>query len=212
MNDTFCELLVSGFTRESEKECRLYMIIDRGIYEIICSFYPRLLRFAYFNDTKFKVSEDGLNVKGHSKNDCMSYTVYAESNDGKGFRSGTHFWSIQFLRTTSATEGSTCYHSIGVRTKSDSDDGIDESGDHWKGSENGSYYKGHGGHWNPGEVMTVKLNCDDWTVVYYKGIKQVQSDNIVSNESYHFCLQLCAEKNWTDFEIVETPRTVLMLK
>ena len=209
------ELLVHEFTRESERECGLYRIDERGIRELLHSFYPCLFRFDYFDETKFNVSEEGWNIKEKQsfKDDCSSYSVYAESMNGKGFNAGTHCWSIKFLMPENKEReeevSSGCYHSIGVKADRNEDD-IVKTGNHWRHCRHGttgnhkSYYDGYA-HWELNEVMTVKLDCDDWTAVYYKGKDQVQRDEIAPNQSYHFCVQLCTALDWTHLQIVGTP-------
>ena len=57
------ENLIYGYTRNVEKECDLYMNIEDGIVSIIHAFYPKSLRFDYYDTKKFKLSEDGTIIK-----------------------------------------------------------------------------------------------------------------------------------------------------
>ena len=225
LSETDLELLMSGYIKEMEKELELYMIIPAGIARIMIIFYPALLyKFGDFNKGQFLLNDEKTILKGlqHWEGTCNGHLVYADLGQYNdiGLNKGVHLWSIECC----AAVVSGCFLSIGVTTEKN-----DKLINEWKNPQNSfdlyadslaldtsipghlhwfdqgfySYWKGYG-HWNQGEVMTIKLNCDDWNVTYYKDGTQVKYDEIEVNKFYYFALLCCDNDAYTHLKIVET--------
>ena len=207
----FHEYLVYGFTRNVEAQHELFMNVDHGIYKMIHEFYPKLLRFKDYDIEKFQVTDNGTIIKALSY-ECYSATVYAESFGDEGFNKGVQYWSVKNIKDTGRKEFTAdtmgdgyCFHSIGVRSEKGS---LIKTGSWWTNEEceSQSFFKGHCPKWGLNEIITVKLDCNQWTVTYYnKEGNQLQHDSIEKDLSYYFCIQLCKGMTYTHFEIVETP-------
>ena len=52
--------------------------------------------------------------------------------------------------------------------------------------------------------MTIKLDCNKWTITYFMDDTLIKTDKLNENVSYYFCGQFCEGKKWTHFKIVET--------
>ena len=203
------EYLVYGYTRITEKECDLYMNIETGIPAIIYAFYPKLLRFDLYDKNRFDVSDDGLSIKG-KRLGCDGYVSYIESPEGKGFNAGVHYLSVKNVRD----EHVHCFKNVGVMAKRDRSITNEAKGwGNWTQTaaltdKTLSFYgtfSHYGGksRWKYGDIVTVKLDCDEWKVTYYHDHKRVQMDQIKPNKSYHFVINCCENPRYSHFEIVE---------
>ena len=212
------ELLIYGYLRKKEKELTLYMNIPTGIAQIMHKLYPLLLfRFGDFRKGVFEVDDDGLILKGGDPKqaedgiiDCGGHFVYADLGqfNNSGLNKGVHLWSIKL-----ANMGG-CFASIGVTTEKN-DEIINEfchdgggSSDYWMGEKNeefNSWYDGCRKGWTQNEVITVKLDCNNWMVTYYKDEKEIMKDEIECDRSYYFALMCCNKSWWTLFQVAKSP-------
>ena len=73
------------------------------------------------------------------------------------------------------------------------DKSIDEG--HWwshSGIGQGDNYQFEGNHhWDDQQMITMKLNCNEWNVTWFRDNKQVQKEEITPNQSYYFTLFFC---------------------
>ena len=60
--------------------------------------------------------------------------------------------------------------------------------------------------WYVDKTMTVKLDCNRWTITHYIGRKLLHYKQIQKNQSYFFTLRICGKRNQSRFKIVETPK------
>ena len=204
---THLDLLICGYLRETEDEYELYMNIPTGIAKIICDLYPLLIfKFGDCKEDAFKISKDGTILQGNDprNNKCFGHAIYADLGKYSeiGLNKGVYLWSIKFLGGEwSYEQTADCYASIGV-TSQRNEQLINNAytGDwtsHWLTKDGcNSYYRGMD-HWHKNEIITMKLNCNDWTVEYYKDKKLVQSDKIESNQSYFLAVFCCADRRYT---------------
>merc|ERR1712083_889255 len=92
-----------------------------------------------------------------------------------------------------------CYQSVGVTQIPLSDTFLSKATSHAYRQEQEkdtfSYYQGHG-NWNLNQVITVTLNCEDWTVTYFRGREgsdeyvQFKRDNLKKGK-YFFVVSVC---------------------
>eukprot|EP01084_Bolivina_argentea_P046413 85469_1 len=209
------ELLVSGYIREHEDNLQLYMVVPNGIIQHITKFYPSVIGFGLHHKAHFIVSENGIILRGDNEHTCSGYMIYAETSeqDKNGYNNGIHTWSILSLSSRS----SACYQSIGVTTRKPSQIWFETRTSHWPSNtdmishndnkilKTDSYYSGYNEKWEQNEIISVKLNCNNWTVTFYKGIHQLRKDNIRNNRSYFLALSCCAAKNIVHLKSVEFP-------
>ena len=124
---------------------------------------------------------------------------------------GTHLWSVKLLSkgysSTYNKGGARCFKSIGVTTEKNTKminefehHGVDDHD--WIQQGYNSFYQGYD-DWMPKTVVTVKLNCNDWTVTYYNDNKQFKKDNIEPNQSYYFALMCCDISEFTKVEVIK---------
>ena len=202
------QYLIDGYIRNVDKECGLFMNVESGINGIIYAFYPKLLRFNYYDEKMFDVSDDGLVIQGGDHIECEAQTAFVESPDNKGFNKGVHYLSLQNINEEDIDDIDYCFYNIGVLAERDQTKIKDEG--EWENThfsyDNGytphSFYKGRH-YWNYMDVITVRLDCDEWTVTYYKDNEQVQKDKIDGGKSYHFAVNMCVNQNWVHFKIVD---------
>ena len=205
------EFLISGYLRKEEKKLDLYMNIPHGFAIIIVKLYPIILfRFGDFMKDEFELTNDGTTIKGNSNN-CMGYAIYADLvqfND-VGINKGIHLWSVKFLAENE--EGiAQCYASIGVTTEKNEDilntaDG-DGTGDYYWITSNGcNSFHNACNEWKTNEIITVKLDCDAWSVTYYYGEGEKKTDEIDANKHYHFVMYCCGLDFITHYQVVESP-------
>ena len=202
-------LLIFGFVRLFENKNILSTNIPSGLIQIIIQFYPKLIIcFGKCNKEKFEVLSDGLEIKGKTTNDCMGYLVYGELMNDNGFDEGINIWSIMNMKNDCDNnwEDSECYHNIGVISEFNdefvNEDGFDVWPYYYEKINDVDYsfydslaYDQSGITWRKNDVITMILNCNEWTVSYYKNndkTKPFQKDNIneyfkiVENPQFNF--------------------------
>ena len=195
------------------------MHVPMGISQIIYELYPILLfTFGEFNTDYFEVNEDGTIIKGKEGMTCNGFLIYADLgqyNDA-GLNKGVHTWSIRNLIESSTG----CHLSIGVTTEKNyklinewkhdyneidlffADVPVQPS---WINEGYNSYWDGYVNKWSQDQVITIKLNCDDWNVTYYKDNKEIKKDKIEPDKHYHFALLCCCRNCNTHLKIEENP-------
>ena len=205
-------LLINGYLKEQETELDLFMNIPDGIDKIMQKLYPLLLfKFGDFKKNKFQVTNNRTIIQGNGKG-CWGYLIYADLGhyNDIGLNKGVHIWSIKLLSGgySYGNRGATCFKSIGVTTEKSQEliDKFERHGDkqHWIEDGYNSFYKGNF-HWQPQSVVTVKLNCNEWTVTYYNNNKQFQMDKIEANKYYYFAMMCCDKQRFTKVQVVENP-------
>ena len=217
----FCnniDLLISGYIREKEKELMLYTNVPMVFGQIILKFYPKLLfRFGDHREGAFKLDKDRFILEeSEFRIREYAYFIYADLGefDDIGFDHGVHLWSVKRLPTDPYDEYDDYGVCIGVTTEKNDDIihkfeyGADETGEKpiswWMPEEIDtchSYYEGWDG-WYQNEVITIKLDCIDWLVTYYKNGKEFKKDDIEKDRAYYFAI-LGSEKE--KYQVVEHP-------
>ena len=124
---------------------------------------------------------------------------------------GVHLWSIKLIKKNQGV----CFCSIGVTTEKNDEiinkfqhTGSSPSYTHWMKegtNEVHSYLQGCKQPWKKDEVITAKLDCDNWDVTYYRGTQEIKKDVIVKDRRYYFAFLCCNLSSWTHFQIVESP-------
>ena len=131
-----------------------------------------------------------------------SFNLHLDKLNDVGLYKGVHFWSIKVLGKSWH-----CYASIGVTTAKNKDilnrNGINY---HWLCEGFYSYYRGYG-EWKKDEVVTIKLDCDNWSVTYWKQDEELKTRKIKPS-NYHMVLLCCNRSAITHMEIVETPQNL----
>ena len=207
-------MLISGFIKECEKTLKLFMNVPDGIGQIMLEFYPLLVfRFGDFKKDAFHVDEDRMIIEGGDPviRDCNGRFVYADLGQYSqtGLNKGVHFWSVKAIFDTRQTA---CFASIGVTTEKNNDwinNWAHDGGElyYWfPNKHNNNSHHHAGGKWRKDQIITVRLDCEKWNVIYYDGDKKIKTEDIESNQSYHFALMLCCRSAFTKYQIVETPK------
>ena len=198
-------LLICGYVREKEQEYKFFMNVPDGILKIMHELYPLLLfKFGEHRKNVFKVNDDRTELKGSGN--CSGYLCYAdlEQYNDTGFNKGVHLWSIKFLGDCS------CFLSVGVTTEKNDTlinkwNGPNGARAHWIYDGYNSYYKGYD-DWLRNKVITLKLDCNNWTVTYYKDDKEYKVDNIKKDKSYFLAVICCGIDSYSHMKIVESPK------
>ena len=226
MSAEFVNLLVFGFIHELEKQSILFMLIPTEIYQTIISFYPILARFELYDSRLYELLDDGYGIRGlcdeeYTPKDikdiegCEGYTIFAEVLIADGYKKGIHFWSVKLIGKE--MERWYCYHNIGVIANERDVELLCKPTNSWPENiyENDTttsclvHYKSsdHDVVWPKGVVITVKLNCDEGYVEYYRDNEFFRKDQIDRNLSYFFALNSCA-LNDNYFQVVDTPNVL----
>ena len=155
-------------------------------------------------------------MRGNLKNGCSGYAVYADFAQSWdiGLNKGVHTWSIK-----KCYQHSSCFASIGVTTEKN--DKLINEWHHASNRINGqvidwidsaktgcnSNYQGCPDWGQQGIIITVILNCNDWTVTYYKKDRNfaicTAKDKIEPNKCYFFTMLCCAASYHTDCKVME---------
>ena len=46
--------------------------------------------------------------------------------------------------------------------------------------------------WRRNQVITIKLNCNEWSATYYEGHKEITKHPTPANKSYYFAMLCCS--------------------
>lgn len=132
---------------------------------------------------------------------------------------GVHLWSVKSLRGDDELFESTllchnkaapcpCYASIGVTTKKYQHLSTKKAIRGWIPYDNdaSSHYEG-AVDWMQNEIMTVKLDCNDWSVTYYRDSKPGKEFKREEVEPgfYYFVAVCCGNAKFGHMEIVDNP-------
>lgn len=152
-----------------------------------------LKSFSNMCSVNFKLSENNTILEGDNST-CGGRFAYGEFDlNGNGYTHGIQYWSVQTQRIHIG-----CYCSIGVTTKKNKhwiENNFDSG--HWPTMAKPIYfYNVHSNNkWKKGDIMTVKLDCNQCKVTYFKNkIKQEEYD-IPPNQMYYFALSACVTCN-----------------
>ena len=220
------ELLVNGYIRMIEREYSLENSINDA-FEIILSYILPLilLGFDLFQPRKFKVSDDKLSIIGNHDDKSGTFLIYAICDKETGYDKRIHFWSVACIKghhkafvATAQFGGAT----IGSTKESESMlIGIKNERkklwihERWLDPhEGGLFYYLNGDiatkYWtSSNNIITVKLDCDNWTITYFHGTQLIQKNDIKANESYFFVLQMYCYTG-THFRVVPTPNKLII--
>ena len=217
-DDQYLELLICGYVRENENALKLFMNIPTEISRILCKLYPVLLfKFGDYEEGKFILSEDDTILKGNGDS-CDAYLCYADlgKDNDIGLNKGIHFWTIKSVLHHDEPEDhdfAECYCSIGVTTKKDNK-AMSESWSHthmhWidiTPERCYSYLDIFFNH-NMANIVTMKLNCNDWTVTYYVDEEQIKVDEIEADNSYYLAVCCCDQSSSTQILVIDTPTSI----
>ena len=195
------EILVSGYIREQEDKQSLSAVFPSEITKVLTEYYALWnFYFGYHDDTKFEVSGGGTVLKSIDAKSCSGYMVYADGASGEeGISSGIHMWSLQSLSDRSGN----CYQSIGVTQIKPSDPKVKERSSHWNSHGGGSHFQGYT-NWTKNDVITIRLDCEQWKVTYFRGTKEYQTDKIKEG-IYYLVLSLCCAKGMVHLQAVDCP-------
>ena len=76
---------------------------------------------------------------------------------------------------------------------------------------NYSYFDGFATDgWGFNQTITIKLDCDDWIVSYFKGERFIRNGKIKPDQLFWLIL-LCGDPIETCMEIVESPLSIMNL-
>eukprot|EP01084_Bolivina_argentea_P183795 317104_1 len=210
------KLLISGYMHQQELTFKI-LVIPNVMIQLVFDFYDKLIKFGKYNTKQFILSDNNTVLTG--KGSCGGFMIYADiSMCNKGYNKGIHAWSVVALSTDYTTTKSLdanyattnafseCFQSIGIT--STYDDKCNYNSGHWRclnSSASDSFFQGHRGNWKHNEIITVVLNCNNWSVTYYKGIEERHKDHLSPNLSYYFALSCCGNAWWTKVQTVDVP-------
>ena len=211
------ELLVYGYIRRQESTLSLSAIVPDGIINLMIDLYPRLLlKFGAHNTTHFEVTDEGTVLRSINKQTCSGYMVYAQLDECNkdGISSGVHSWSLQWISDDQFVYHGhpECYQSVGVTQINPSKSALEKVSEHWQDEmdvtpqKEYSYYLGYN-QWEHKEIITVVLNCDDWTVTYFKGTTGTEhfQQNTIQKGKYFFAVAACGAENRVRLRSVDVP-------
>ena len=216
LSDDRINLLISGYVREKEKQLILSMNVPYGIVKLIHDLYPLLIfKFGDYDKEVFELDEDKTILKGNNPEQlpCYARAVYADLGQYSdiGLNEGVHLWSVKSLTGAEVYFGTggcnaDCFLSIGVTSEKKESFLTNPMDDHhWvTRKSDDSYFQGHA-RWSKDCVITVKLDCNDWSVTYYQEGKQIKRDSVNENKSYYFAVFACAMSKYTHLQIVDNP-------
>ena len=88
-------LIINGYMRTQNQTLQLE--IPQDINTLVCKFYDQRRYFDNYNNEKFKVSDDGITLKGIGPIDNITshcFMVYPSPN---GYNKGIHTWTIKYV-------------------------------------------------------------------------------------------------------------------
>lgn len=191
--------LVYGYIKNSTNEYHLFMNIANAIIEVIYSYYQHL-KFNYYNKKAFDVSEDGTVIRGNRYLACGAWTAYISSPGNKGFNKGIHYLAIKNMKN----DKTECFRNIGILSQRNEMIITDNILSTWDKYDKiiASCYIGRD-KWHYNETISLELDCNEWTVTYWKDDDLFKIDHIPPNKSYHFAVNFCECMSWTHFQIVD---------
>ena len=91
---------------------------------------------------------------------------FADVN-GAGYSKGIHYWSVKGIKTNTG-----CYGSIGI-TSEKNKSWTEQCTQYWRKEGSHSFFDGSKQQrWSNGAIITAKLDCNTWTVTYFKNNQQ----------------------------------------
>lgn len=205
--------LICGYLRTHRNQLDLWMDIPLEIGQIVHLLFPRArYKFGAFKEDQFEVSDDGDTIEGTG--DCGGYLIFAdlgEFND-TGISKGVHSWSLQ----STISGGSNCYASVGVLCEK-----TDFLINQWSSEFNWVHGSDHDHHedwpthitssfidltdkWLLNDIITIQLDCTNWTVTYFKGSDEIEKHEI-SEGAYYFATNRCSSSAYTMLKVVDSP-------
>ena len=201
------ELLICGYLRNEEKDDEYSMNFWSGLNQIVLKYYPKLMSFCMYNSTHFVCEKKGKSIQGKG-NTCNAFTIYIgyDTFMTDGFDEGVHYLSVQ----NNNHEGSgQCIHSIGVisekQTKYVMSDKYALLPFYFVPNTDLNYFEGFPNHWVKGEVITIKLDMNQYEIVYYKNARFQYKQALNGESKYFFAMHLCASDD-IHMQIVDNPR------
>ena len=212
----YYESLVDGYIRMIEKEYSLENSINDAS-EMILSYTLPLFLFGFdmCHPRKLRISDDGLSIIGNSDDLDGTFLIYSKCCKGTGYNKGIHFWSVKCIKA---------YHyasKVVNRDRREAYIGIKNEKkklwiyERWTTPHKGGIFY-HlkedlaRKYWKlPNNIITVKLDCYNWTITYFQGIQVIQKNHIKPKESYYFVLQMHPHTD-THFCVVPTPNSLLI--
>ena len=190
-----------------EKQDNYYMNFAVGLMsKITLSYYPQLMSFQLFNGDHFVCSKNDKIITGKGKS-CNAYFIYIgyDTFMSNGFdEKGIHLLSIK----NHNHEGSgQCIHSVGVISQRNMDYLYNDkyrlrSFPSCKSCIYTNHYNGYPDNWINGEIVTIKLDLDNFILTYFKNGNCQYKIEIPKEHKYFFAMHLCASDD-SKMEIVD---------
>ncbi len=199
------ELVVYGYIRLIENEQMLYSNIADGLYQEILQFYPKLRKFELYDRNLFYLEDDGTKIKAIKRKECHGFLIYAQCFQNGGYKKGIHSWSIQY----SSDIPSSCFKKIGIISCKNTDllkmEDVDCDIFMKKNKIFYHLYPKNIRFWTNGQIVTLKLNCDDNALEFYHPdfTKEIVKCSIERDQSWYFVARLCAKRKWCDFNVID---------
>ena len=151
-----------------------------------------------YSANQYDVTQNNTMIKGRIGHDCWGRFIYGPDNNGKGFRTGIHCWSVRNILNAG------CYRQIGITTKRDQDINTKIEGQ-WISSGTNYIFTRYK-DWSNGQTITVRVDFNNWKVSWYRSNEdKIETKDIAQNTGpYFFGLNVCNSpgRHW---QCVETP-------
>eukprot|EP01084_Bolivina_argentea_P046688 85981_1 len=180
--------LINGYFRQFNEN------VPNDVHYICFIFYfiDVPFQFTHTNTEHVEITENGTRIKSVSGYHDIYISICVSSD--VGWNNGIHSWSIK-------SNKSDIQHSIGVTTNY-SDAIIKgkriydlngqticyDGGNGWSGTihiEHGVVLS-HAPCWSTGDIITTTLNCNEWTVTFYKNSDFVGSFNLKHKNKVYY--------------------------
>ena len=209
------KLLIAGFAHEMEVYYKLN--IPSSIIKMIVSYYPVHTianKFGYFDKGDLESSDEGKSIVsintfpgGLMTSMCIESNVYPQYFAENGYNKGIHYFSIKLKQHRS------CTHYVGITMEKDTASSHSSKWFHLDDDDGKNVKKQYlfpSYNWKGNDIVTTKLDCDNWNVTYFVDNVQAKQEKIRENQCYFLILRICV-RDHSKFEIIPTNVNALKL-
>ena len=198
------ELLVSGYIKENylQKTIKKYNYYDQALASLFVQFLGNIF-FKFdlcHNKFKHEIINDGFEIKRDGTEEDVNQIIFACS---RGVNEGIYEWRIKTMTNVQPN----CGDGIGIATNIEPLTNTDKESiwiHNVQRDHNASFLHGGGSfypidkrnrsvdadEWSKGDIITIIINCDDWTVKFFMNDKLLgnKAYDIPKNMTYHLVI------------------------